>query len=244
MENLIITSDGGKTITTSLLVATTFGKNHKEVLRDLESLNCSNEFNQRNFALISYTDSMNRKQKAYEITKDGFSFLVMGYKGPKAGKFKEDYINAFNLAAEQAQSKNKVPENYGEALIEAGRLALANQQLQIDNNRMKPRDEFVTKVFETTDLVDIGEVAKILNLAYGRNTLFAVLREKGILFKSKNEPYQQFVSKGYFTLKPYLVEKTEPPKVVTQTYATQKGLGFIAKILGVVHIPENKLNLV
>jgi Rha family phage regulatory protein len=54
------------------------------------------DFNQLNFALISYTDTMNREQRAYELTKDGFSFLVMGYTGAKAAKFKVDFINEFN----------------------------------------------------------------------------------------------------------------------------------------------------
>lgn len=30
------------------------------------------------------------------MTKDGFSFLVMGYTGAKAGEFKERFINEFN----------------------------------------------------------------------------------------------------------------------------------------------------
>ena len=30
------------------------------------------------------------------MTKDGFTFLVMGYRGKKAAQFKEDYIKAFN----------------------------------------------------------------------------------------------------------------------------------------------------
>ena len=32
----------------------------------------------------------------YQIAKDGFALLVMGYTGEKAMKFKEDYIKAFN----------------------------------------------------------------------------------------------------------------------------------------------------
>jgi len=46
-----------------------------------------NGINRLNFELISYRDSMNIEQKASHITKDGFSFLVMGYTGGKAGKF-------------------------------------------------------------------------------------------------------------------------------------------------------------
>ena len=38
----------------SLLVTEKFGKNHKDVLRDIQNLSCSQEFRERNFALSSY----------------------------------------------------------------------------------------------------------------------------------------------------------------------------------------------
>jgi Rha family phage regulatory protein len=30
------------------------------------------------------------------MTRDGFAFLVMGYRGKKTARFKEDYIRRFN----------------------------------------------------------------------------------------------------------------------------------------------------
>nr|WP_315022866.1 Rha family transcriptional regulator [uncultured Aminipila sp.] len=84
------------TITTSLDIAETFGKRHDNVLADIENLDCSEEFNLLNFQEIKYTDSRNRKQKAYDITRDGFTLLVMGYTGEKAMQFKEGYIKQFN----------------------------------------------------------------------------------------------------------------------------------------------------
>ena len=63
---------------TSLDVSETFGKEHKNVLRDIRELGCSVEFNRLNFEPISYTDSMNRTQEAVAMTRDGFTLLVMG----------------------------------------------------------------------------------------------------------------------------------------------------------------------
>lgn len=57
---------------------------------------CSEDFRNGNFAEPSYINSQNKKQPMYQITKDGFVLLVMGYTGEKAMKFKEDYIKAFN----------------------------------------------------------------------------------------------------------------------------------------------------
>lgn len=85
-----------KLITTSLKVSEVFGKDHKNVLRDIREIECSEEFNRLNFEPINYKDARGRIQDAYSMTRDGFTMLVMGYTGEKAMKFKEDYINAFN----------------------------------------------------------------------------------------------------------------------------------------------------
>lgn len=82
--------------TDSLKVAEIFSKNHKDVLRKIESLDCSPEFIERNFALNEYKDSIGRTLPMQEMTKDGFIFLVMGFTGEKAAQIKEAYIKAFN----------------------------------------------------------------------------------------------------------------------------------------------------
>lgn len=96
MAELVFQNRNGNDVTTSLIVAQVFGKEHKNVVRDIENLSCSETFNQLNFERITYKDARNREQTAYEMTKDGFSFLVMGYTGAKAGEFKEKFISEFN----------------------------------------------------------------------------------------------------------------------------------------------------
>lgn len=96
----------GKAVTTSRYVADFFRKMHKNVIRAIESLECSPEFTQLNFELSEYTDSTGRKLPMYDMTKDGFVFLVMGFTGKKAAAFKEAYIAEFNrMEAELNQSK-------------------------------------------------------------------------------------------------------------------------------------------
>jgi Rha family phage regulatory protein len=82
--------------TTSLKVSEAFGKLHKDVLRKIEMLECSKDFNERNFTPVEYSDAKGEKRPVYEITKDGFMFLVMGFTGKKAAAVKEAYIAAFN----------------------------------------------------------------------------------------------------------------------------------------------------
>ncbi len=92
----IVTLHHREAITTSLKVAEVFGKRHKDVLRAIEGVSCSEGFTRRNFRPSEYTDSTGRKLPMYEITRDGFSFLAMGFTGKNAAVFKEKYIDAFN----------------------------------------------------------------------------------------------------------------------------------------------------
>ena len=80
----------------SLFVAKFFDKKHSHVLRDIENLDCSDDFRQSNFGLTLYTDEQGKRRPRYAMTRDGFTFLAMGYRGEKAAKFKELYIKRFN----------------------------------------------------------------------------------------------------------------------------------------------------
>jgi len=88
-DTLITTSKSGKDVTTSLTIAIVFGKRHDNILQDISQLACSKEFRVLNFQESSYQSQQNKEMPMYEITKDGFSFLVMGYTGEKAGQFKK-----------------------------------------------------------------------------------------------------------------------------------------------------------
>lgn len=88
-------------VTTSRKIAEAFEKRHSDVIRDIENLNCSENFTERNFALSSYKDKSGKSNKEYVVTEDGFSILCMGYTGEKAMQFKERYIEEFNAMKEE-----------------------------------------------------------------------------------------------------------------------------------------------
>ncbi|HBC2946805.1 TPA: Rha family transcriptional regulator [Escherichia coli O146] len=91
-----ITIINGRVVTTSLAVSNYFTKRHERVLDRIRNLECSVEFTEHNFVLSDYTDVSGRKLPCYQITRDGFTFLAMGFTGKRAARFKEAYINAFN----------------------------------------------------------------------------------------------------------------------------------------------------
>ncbi len=95
MDNLIKSVDG-ILMTTSKVIADTFGKKHRDVMRDIAALKCSDDFRVRNFAQSYYVSSQNKNIQCYDITRDGFTILCMGFTGEKAMAWKEKYIDAFN----------------------------------------------------------------------------------------------------------------------------------------------------
>ena len=96
MKTDLITITDGKPVTTSLKVADVFGKQHKDVLRAIRELEVPEDFNERNFAPVEYTDAKGEKRPMYYITRDGFTLLAMGFTGKNAMEFKIAYIEAFN----------------------------------------------------------------------------------------------------------------------------------------------------
>lgn len=78
-----------------------FEKQHFHVLRDIAKITdtksgLSEEFIKNNFTTDTYKDSTGRKLPCCQMTRDGFTMLVMGYSGAKAMHFKELYIKRFN----------------------------------------------------------------------------------------------------------------------------------------------------
>lgn len=96
-----VTIHDGRPTTTSLEVSKFFGKNHKDVLRDIRRLTgmesgLSEPFSQRNFAPRDYKDDRGKTWEMFELTFNGFIMLTMGYTGPKATAIKEAYIAEFD----------------------------------------------------------------------------------------------------------------------------------------------------
>lgn len=144
----------------SLFVAEFFEKEHKNVLRDIAKITApasglSTNFGRLNFEPTSYVDGWNRKQKAYAMTRDGFTMLVMGYTGAKAMRFKELYIRRFNEM-----------ERFIKTLVSARQefpLLTANIKLLHDN----PKPYHFSNECDMLNRIVIGMTAKQFRTANG-----------------------------------------------------------------------------
>lgn len=125
-------------VVSSVDVAQHFGKKHQHVLRDIERL-CANlpeQFRLSNFGQSFHSAKTGngtvRDFPAYNLTRDGFALLVMGFTGKAALKWKLRYIEAFN-ALEKAVLENSI-ELARTAGFEAARKELKSETHWLDGH--------------------------------------------------------------------------------------------------------------
>ncbi|MGY0426432.1 MAG: phage antirepressor KilAC domain-containing protein [Polaribacter sp.] len=100
---------------------------------------------------------------------------------------------------------------------------------------LQPKAELMDKVLDAEEKIDIGQASKILELPFGRNTMFKKLREKGIFFKNRNEPKQEYIKRQYFVLKEkYIARNNHDGFVVVKVLVTQKGLEFLSNVFNAI----------
>ena len=98
----VVTVVDGNVTTLSTDVASFFEKQHKHVIAAIENIVATlPQERQPNFRQTVVTRANPSggapiKSKAYRLTRDGFTFLAMGFTGPRAQEFKWAYIDAFN----------------------------------------------------------------------------------------------------------------------------------------------------
>lgn len=113
LEAPLVDEIDGEVCTTSMRVAAHFGKLHKDVLRAIRNLECSAVFRERNFAptfqSVPGPNGAVRTEPAYRMTRDGFSFLCMGFTGAEAAHWKEKFIEAFNLMERELLAREAAP---------------------------------------------------------------------------------------------------------------------------------------
>ena len=122
----VVTMVKGRPMALSTDVAAYFNKRHNHVLRDIDRIvaRCTPE-QASNFGQLFLTAKVGQGAqkpiRAYQMTKDGFTFLAMGFTGPEADAFKWNYIAAFNAMARQLAALRRKDQAtaMGEAELDA-----------------------------------------------------------------------------------------------------------------------------
>ena len=224
-------------------VAELTGKRHDHVLRDCDNLNETYEkmgLPKLGEGYYTHSNTGSQQHREYKLTKMQTFDLLTGYKTDLRIKVNRRWEE---LEQQQLQPQTKaLPQNYKEALLALVAEVEVSEKLQGELDgvkkevaRLKPKADLMDKVLDADQRIDVGQAAKILQLPFDRNTLFAELRKKGVFFSNRNEPKQEYIKRGYFELKEKWIERDNHDGfVVVKVLVTQRGLDFIARLFEVV----------
>ena len=98
-------------------------------MRDIaKGLETAGDFGSEHFGLSSYTSSQNKILPCYEMSRDGFTLIAMGFTGVKAQQWKIKYIEAFNAMERELLNGSAKFGSVMDALNEACRLMESDKQ--------------------------------------------------------------------------------------------------------------------
>lgn len=121
-------------------------------------------------------------------------------------------------------------------VMQDSQLQIQNLQEALDklldrNAELVSQNETWVRVSESDESIEMSAVAKILNYkGLGRNKIFEILRELGIL-RYNNEPYQQYIERGYFDIIVQEVQTSYGTITNRKPVVKQKGVDYIRKTL-------------
>lgn len=140
-------------------------------------------------------------------------------------------IDKMEELEKERQSIFSIPQTYSEALLLASKQAEQIEQQKELIAIQAPKADFYDAVTGSKDTVDIGTVAKVLNMGIGCTKLFQFLCDNGVLMKD-NQPYQRYIDGGWFRVIESKYTKPDgSTHVNTKTVVYQKGVDYIRKML-------------
>ena len=167
--------------------------------------------------------NVEREVEDYDLSIDMAKQICMVQKTDKAKQVRQYLI--------QLEKAWNSPEAVMARALQMANNTIENLKLTIEEQR--PLVEFANKVSNSSNLIDMGKMAKLLkdeNINIGRNRLFEWLRKKEILMRN-NIPYQRYIDGGYFQVKESTFETPYGTKTQQTTFVTGKGQIYITEKL-------------
>lgn len=256
-ENELVFVENGKLFTDSLRVHEFFGKEHKNVLADIDNIikklntplylnglldhastSKNTEFSRLNFQPSDYTNDRGKTYRKYNMTEDGFALVVMGYIDVKAMTAKVRFINEFNRMKEEL-NKSKLPSSYKEALIALVTQVEENEKLQTQKLMLEqviaenePKISYVDKILSAKNAITIKQIAHDYGLTAQK--LNKILHNERIQYKQSGQwlLYKDHLNKGYTKSETHNYDDGNGNELARiNTKWTQKGRLFIHDIL-------------
>lgn len=229
MNEIILSEKNGQVLASSREVAEKFGKRHDSVLRDIDNLIKSDStiLWSEMFKETTYTNSRGKDYRCFDMNRDGFSLLCMGFTGKEALEWKLKYINAFNQMEEKLKSSTQLTEEEKYKLMlfskDASEVAYAHNKLVeiataplvAEIKEQKPKVEYHDDVLNKEGLITTTVIAKDLGFK-SATKLNKIMNMNKIIFKNQSgtwcpyADYEWLISDGYADYQSYTQEHSSP----------------------------------
>jgi len=160
----------GHAVTTSIEVARVFEKQHKNVLQSIQSLLAQlPDANRLNFQPVKYTDGKGESRPAFQMTRDGFTLLAMGFTGNRALSFKLAFIDAFNRMEAQLKAQASFDPHafFNDPVAMRGALLTYTERviaLEAKVEEQAPKIEALNRIASSDGSLCMRDSAKVLQI--------------------------------------------------------------------------------
>ncbi len=236
----VVFERSGEVRTTSRDVADLFEKRHDQILRDIGNLVADlpdrlHTFEETVFERPNPSGGAPIQSRGYEMTRDGFTLLAMGFTGKKALKFKLAYIEAVNRMETALRNRPAIDLNNPADL----RMLLANYandkiELQAQVADLAPKAQALDRIATADGSLCITDAAKALQMR--PKDLFSYLQAHGWIYRRPNSSgylgYQSKTNIGLLEHKMTTVLRADgSEKVSEQVRITPKGLTKLSALI-------------
>jgi len=240
-RNPIVFAKDGEVFAGSRDVAAFFGKAHRHVLDAIDALIAQEpKLGSAEFSAHPYVEPQNgQTYRAFDMTRDGFTLLAMGFTGGKALKWKLRYIEAFNaMEAELRRIANSGPMiDLNDPTALRGLLLTYSEKALVLEKRVQellPSQEALDRIAQADGSTCITDTAKVLQMR--PKDLFSYLEQNGWIYRrpgaSSYLGYQSKITSGLLEHKVTVVTRADGSERETcQVRVTPKGLTKLAMLI-------------
>lgn len=231
MKDLVFKGESNQALTSSLLVAEKFGKDHKNVVRDIRSIigGMLRIEHTQLFVESVYVHPQNGQEyPMFIMNRDGFTLLAMGFTGEKALKFKLEYIDEFNKMEKILKEQSIVLPNFSDPAEAA--IAWANEYREKQKAQIEAKEakENVERLIHNNKTYTTTEISKELGFRSAIE-LNKVLEKMGIQFKQNGTwlLYAKYAENEYTSTKQIVLDSG---RITYDRRWTGKGRDFILNL--------------
>lgn len=244
-RNPIVFAKDGEAFASSRDVAVFFEKRHDNVLQAIDAL----LQHEPKLRLLNFQETVSERPnpsggapirtRCFDMTRDGFTLLAMGFTGSKALKWKLRYIEAFNaMEAELRRIANSGPtiDLNDPGALRGLLLTYSEKAMQLEQQvkELLPAQEALQRFSEAEGSLCITDAAKALQMR--PSDLFSWLRQNGWVYKrpgtSHDLGYSSKTQAGLLEHKVTTVLRADgSEKVTEQCRITARGLAKLAQLV-------------